>query len=76
MKQLFDAVVSLPWIKGHRTQVIQVCFVLYGVYNVLVANHLIPSVLTPDWETAVVAFLAAYGFKFSKEHQTGSAPTP
>ena len=68
MKQLLDLILNWPGLKNYRTRIVQVCFVALAGYKASVLAGWVPNVLPADWESALVAVLAAYGLKFSKEH--------
>ena len=70
MMKFLDLILNLPFLKGRRTQLIQGLFVLYGIYNSLLAAHVIKvDVISPEWQTALFAIFAAAGLKYAKEHK-------
>lgn len=70
MKQILEAILGLPFLKGRRTQAIQGLFMLYAVYNsALAAGFIKTDVISPEWQTALFSLFAAAGLKFAKEHR-------
>ena len=69
MKALIDTILNLKAFEGYRTQIIQVLFVLYGVYKAVVAAGWLTAFVPTEWEAVLLAILAERGYAFSKEHK-------
>lgn len=68
MKQLVELILSWPGLKNYRTRIVQSLFVGLAAYKAIVSAGWLPNLLSADVEASLIAVLAAYGLKFSKEH--------
>ena len=69
MPTFLAKLLDLTVLKGHRTKVIQILFVLLAAYKAAVAGGLVAPLISDQWEATLVLILAERGFKFSKDHQ-------